>query len=82
MVEPVSQRGPCAFCCETLSPPRSRQPPADFDARRERGLKGEHSQADESNEMGLTWYLDGPESIAVVFEVFFDPANTRIALLA
>src|SRR6185295_12215322 len=58
-----------------MPPPGTRQPPSDFDTRRERRLKGGHRKTNEPDEGRLTWHFHCPWPIAVGFEVLLDPSN-------
>ncbi len=62
------------FPSETLSPMCGPELPADLDARRERGLEGHRTQADEAEQLGRgAWGLD-PKAEAPLREVGVDLA--------
>ena len=56
----------------------AREPPADFDSRREMSVKGCQRETDIADELGLTGHLDRPEPIAIGDEVGLDAIHECI----
>ncbi len=73
-VEPVCERSPSSFCCETATPIGTVETP-------EGSIERGDGQADKANEVGLASNFNRPESIAELVEISLNPINGDIGLL-
>ena len=80
-LEPVCERSPSSFCCETAIPIGTVETPTDFDRRHEGSIERGDGQADKANEVGLASNFNRPESVGELAEITLNPINGDIGLL-
>ena len=80
--EAVAQRRPSAFRSQALSPILGRQPPADFNARREVRDETWHVQSDEADERPIAPDFRGEQAESVLAKVFLHTIHALIAFSA
>jgi hypothetical protein len=72
----------CRFGGVAPPPMFESEPPAYFNARRERSFKGWHIETDETYKVGDPHYFHGPATKPVAIEVLSDVRNPSVAFLA